>query len=208
MKNAHWILFALLALVAGLFLGRCCSTPQPEIVEKHQSDTVTIIRIDTVVVERPVPVKVVEKRTDTITVVVNNGKVTSIQPYGSGSKEQTEPVKGGMDTMILPVKGDEEDVSASADSGSMLLKVPIPISLYIFRDSLYYLKVSGYHVTLDRLEVYPQTVYKTITNTTERTIQEKKRWGIGLQAGYGYNFGSGKAGPYVGIGVQYNIVQW
>lgn len=207
MKAIYWITPGL-ALVAGLFLGRGCSTPQPEIVEKHQSDTVTLTRIDTVVVERPVPIQVVEKRTDTITVVVNNGKVTSIQPCGSGSKEQTEPVKGGMDTVMLPVKGDEEDVSASADSGSMLLKVPIPISQYIFRDSLYYLKISGFNVTLERMEVYPRTVYQTVTNTMERTVTDKKRWGIGLQAGYGYNFGSGKPGPYVGIGLQYNIVQW
>ena len=158
MKAIYWITPGL-ALVAGLFLGRGCSTPQPEIVEKHQSDTVTLTRIDTVVVERPVPVRVVEKRTDTLTLY------------------------RGTDTLY----------------------VPVPIRQYSFRDSLYSLDVSGYHVTLDRLEVYPRTVYKTITNTTERTIQEKKRWGIGLQAGYGYNFGSGKAGPYVGIGLQYSL---
>lgn len=152
----------MLALVVGLFLGRGCSTPQLEIVEKHQSDTVTITRIDTVVVERPVPVRVVEKRTDTLTLY------------------------RGTDTLY----------------------VPVPIRQYSFRDSLYALDVSGFNVTLDRLEVYPRTVYKTITNTTERMIQEKKRWGIGLQAGYGYNFGSGKAGPYVGIGVQYNFMIW
>lgn len=159
MKNAHWILFALLALVAGLFLGRGCSTKRTEIVETQTSDTITITRIDTVVVERPVPVRVVEKRTDTLTLY------------------------RGTDTLY----------------------VPVPISRYSFRDSLYALDVSGFNVTLDQLEVYPRTVYKTITNTTERTIQEKKRWGIGLQAGYGYNFGSGKAGPYVGIGLQYSL---
>ncbi len=161
MKAIYWITPGL-ALVAGLFLGRGCSTPQPEIVEKHQSDTVTLTRIDTVVVERPVPVRVVEKRTDTLTLY------------------------RGTDTLY----------------------VPVPIRQYSFRDSLYSLDVSGYHVTLDRLEVYPRTVYQTVTNTMERTVTDKKRWGIGLQAGYGYNFGSGKPGPYVGIGVQYNIVQW
>ncbi len=161
MKAIYWITVGL-AIVAGFFLGRGCSTPHPEIVEKRTSDTVTVTRIDTVVVERPVPVRVVEKRTDTLTLY------------------------RGTDTLY----------------------VPVPIRKYSFRDSLYALDVSGYHVTLDHMEVYPRTVYKTITNTTERTIQEKKRWGIGLQAGYGYNFGSEKPGPYIGIGVQYNIVQW
>ena len=161
MKAIYWITPGL-ALVAGLFLGRRCSTSRTEVIEVTSTDTVTVTRIDTVVVERPTPVKVVEKRTDTLTVY------------------------RGTDTLY----------------------VPVPISRYSFRDSLYALDVSGFNVTLDRLEVYPRTVYKTITNTTERTIQEKKRWGIGLQAGYGYNFSSGKAGPYVGIGVQYNIVQW
>lgn len=161
MKAIYWITPGL-ALVAGLFLGRGCSTKRTEIVEKQTSDTITITRIDTVVVERPVPVRVVEKRTDTLILY------------------------RGTDTLY----------------------VPVPIHQYSFRDSLYALDVSGFNVTLDRLEVYPRTVYKTITNTTERTIQEKKRWGIGLQAGYGYYFGSGKSGPYVGIGLQYNIVQW
>lgn len=161
MKAIYWITPGL-ALVAGLFLGRGCSTPQPEIVEKHQSDTVTITRIDTVVVERPVPVRVVEKRTDTLTLY------------------------RGTDTLY----------------------VPVPISRYSFRDSLYALDVSGYNVTLDHLEVYPRTIYRTVTHTTERTFTDRKRWGIGLQAGYGYNFGSEKPGPYIGIGVQYNIVQW
>ena len=161
MKTQHLIIPGL-ALVAGLFLGRGCSTPQPEIVEKHQSDTVTITRIDTVVVERPVPVRVVETRTDTLLLY---------RPQDT-------------------------------------IRVPVPIRQYSFRDSLYSLDVSGYHVTLDRLEVYPRTVYKTITNTTERTVTDKKRWGFGVQAGYGYNFSSGKSGPYIGIGLQYDIVRW
>ncbi|WP_274957372.1 DUF6808 domain-containing protein [Millionella massiliensis] len=131
-------------------------------IEVTSTDTVTVTRIDTVVVERPAPVKVVEKRTDTLTVY------------------------RGTDTLY----------------------VPVPIRQYSFRDSLYSLDVSGFDVTLDRLEVYPRTIYKTITNTIERTVTEKKRWGIGVQAGYGYNFGSERPGPYIGIGVQYNLWRW
>lgn len=157
--NAQSLIITGLAIVAGFFLGRGCSRSRTEVIEVTSTDTVTVTRIDTVVVERPTSVKVVEKRTDTLTVY------------------------RGTDTLY----------------------VPVPIRQYSFRDSLYSLDVSGFNVTLDRLEVYPRTIYKTITNTVERTLTEKKRWGIGVQAGYGYNFGSEKPGPYIGIGVQYSL---
>ena len=205
MKNISWILLTLLAIVAGFFLGRGCSRSRTEVIEVTSTDTSTVTLIDTLKIKRPTAVDVQQKRTDTISVAVNNGKVTSIQPWESGFKVQSEPVKTGTDTVMLPVKEGTESVSASEDSGSMLLKVPIPIYQYSFRDSLYSLDISGFNVTLDRLEVYPRTIYKTITNTVERTLTEKKRWGIGVQAGYGYNFGAEKPGPYIGIGVQYSL---
>ena len=161
MKTQHLIIPGL-AIMAGFFLGRRCSTSRTEVIEVTSTDTVTVTRIDTVVVERPVPVRVVETRTDTLLLY---------RPQDT-------------------------------------IRVPVPIRRYSFRDSLYALDVSGYHVTLDRLEVYPQTVYQTITHTTERTLTDRKRWGIGVQAGYGYNFGSEKAGPYVGIGLQYSLWRW
>ncbi len=131
-------------------------------------------------------------RTDTLTVVrVDTVVVEKPVPVRVAEKEPVYiqvPVPG--DTVFLP--GDT-------------LTAPVPIYQYSFRDSLYALDVSGFNVTLDRLEVYPRTIYRTVTNTVERTITDKKRWGIGLQAGYGYNFGTGKHGPHIGIGVQYSL---
>lgn len=64
--------------------------------------------------------------------------------------------------------------------------------------------VSGYRPRLDSLMVFPRTVYQTVTNDIYRTIvPKKKRWGLGLQAGYGY-----PGGFYVGIGVSRNIFMW
>lgn len=159
MKNIDIIIGAVLAFIVGAGLTRYCSTPRMEVQEVVHADTVTIVRVDTVVVEKPVPVRVVEKRTDTLTVY------------------------RGTDTLY----------------------VPVPIRQYSFRDSLYSLDVSGYHVSVDRLEVYPRTIYRTINTTTERTVTDKKRWGLGIQVGYGYNFGTGKPAPYVGVGVQYSL---
>lgn len=162
---------AILFGVAGgaLLLMRHCSSPSVVVREVVKSDTVTVVRVDTVVIERPVPVRVVEK----------------------------EPVY-----IRMPVPGDT--VFEPKDT----VFVPVPIAQYSFRDSLYALDVSGYGVSVDRLEVYPKTVYRTIHTTTEQTVKDTRRWGLGLQAGYGYNFGPRRFTPYVGVGVQYSILRW
>lgn len=73
-----------------------------------------------------------------------------------------------------------------------------------YEDSLYRAWVSGYRPRLDSLQIFPKTVYQTVTNDIYHTITpKKKRWGLGLQVGYGY-----PVGVYVGIGVNYNLFMW
>lgn len=73
-----------------------------------------------------------------------------------------------------------------------------------YEDSLYRAWVSGYRPRLDSIEVYPRTVFRTVTNDIYHTIvPKKKRWGLGVQAGYGY-----PSGIYIGIGCSYNLFQW
>lgn len=73
-----------------------------------------------------------------------------------------------------------------------------------YEDSLYRAWVSGYRPKLDSLMVFPKTVYQTVTNDIYHIITpKKKRWGLGLQVGYGY-----PVGVYVGIGVNYNLFMW
>lgn len=73
-----------------------------------------------------------------------------------------------------------------------------------YEDSLYRAWVSGYRPRLDSLQIFPRTEIRTITNDIYHAIiPKKKRWGLGLQAGYGY-----PSGCYVGIGVSYNLFQW
>lgn len=73
-----------------------------------------------------------------------------------------------------------------------------------YEDSLYRAWVSGYRPRLDSLIVFPKTVYQTVTNDIYYTIKpKKKRWGLGLQVGYGY-----PGGWYAGVGFSYNLFLW
>lgn len=73
-----------------------------------------------------------------------------------------------------------------------------------YEDSLYRAWVSGYRPRLDSIEVYPRTVFREVTNDIYHTIApKKKRWGFGIQVGYGY-----PDGVYIGIGMSYNLFQW
>lgn len=74
----------------------------------------------------------------------------------------------------------------------------------IYKDSTYMAVVGGIEPYLKSIEIYPKTIY--VNNTTTTTIKVRSRFGLGLQAGYGY--GRNGMQPYVGIGVQYNFMQW
>ena len=77
----------------------------------------------------------------------------------------------------------------------------------VYEDSLYHAVVSGYvDPRLDSMQVFPKTVYQTVTNDIYHPVpikSKKKRWGLGLQAGYGY-----PGGMYVGAGISYNLFVW
>lgn len=77
----------------------------------------------------------------------------------------------------------------------------------VYADSSYRAVVSGYvDPRLDSLQVFPKTVYKEVTNDIYHPVTVKpkrKRWGLGLQAGYGY-----PGGWYVGGGLSYNFFTW
>ena len=88
------------------------------------------------------------------------------------------------------------------------LFVPVPIETKVYEDSLYRAEVSGYRASLDRLEIYQQE--RIITQTETNFVKERKRWGIGVQAGYGVSTPNGKPvlSPYIGIGVSYDLIRW
>lgn len=79
--------------------------------------------------------------------------------------------------------------------------VSVPIEVRQYADSTYRAQVSGWHPSLDWIEVYART--QTITSTI---VKEAPRWSLGVTAGPGV-FWSGEIRFGVGIvaGVQYRF---
>lgn len=77
--------------------------------------------------------------------------------------------------------------------------VVVPIEQKVYEDSTYKAWISGYMVSLDRIDVYERS-------TMIRIREEKppNRFGIGVTAGYGY--GKGGFTPFIGVGLTYNII--
>lgn len=82
------------------------------------------------------------------------------------------------------------------------IPISLPITQKFYRDSTYEAWVSGYEANLDSINVFGKTVTRIICKTTNKT----KRWGLGPHIGGGY--GLHGFTPYVGIGVQYNLLNW
>ncbi len=99
----------------------------------------------------------------------------------------------------IVIKEQEMDsvVYQAKDSASVV----IPITQKEYGDSTYYARISGYNPILEEIRVYQRTVYQTVEATGK-----SKKFGVGIQAGYG----ASKDGlsPYFGVGIHYNIFSW
>lgn len=101
-----------------------------------------------------------------------------------------------VDTVLLLVPGDT-------------VKVPVlvPISRKVYEGEDYRAVVSGFRASLDTLDIFRKT--QTVTNTVVQQVEvpgKPKRWGIGVSAGYALTPQGMK--PYIGLGVQYDLIAW
>ena len=80
----------------------------------------------------------------------------------------------------------------------------LPREYLVYKDSTYRAVVSGVQPRLDSIEVYRKTQVQTIIKTI--SVPDRKRWGLGVQVGAGFN--GKEVQPYLGVGVQFNIVRW
>lgn len=98
-----------------------------------------------------------------------------------------------IDTIWMPVHGD-----------TVKVWVDVPIERTVYETDNYRATIEGFRASLIDMQVYRQTQY--ITKTELQRVSGRRRWGLGIQVGYGYNFN--KFYPYIGIGVSYNVIIW
>lgn len=130
----------------------------------------------------------VEKVTDTLIIV---DTVTERYPV---------PVKETvMDTVLIAVR----DTVMLRDTAYIVLGM----TQRYYKGPGYEAWVSGYRPRLDSLRVFPSTVY---INSSTVSREPVRRWGIGIQAGYGIGFSNGqvKVFPYIGVGISWNFIRF
>lgn len=88
-------------------------------------------------------------------------------------------------------------------SDTLRVPVAVPVERRVYATADYCAVVEGYRPSLVSMELYRQTQVVTAT-----PVPKPRRWGIGLQAGYGLAPRTGRLEPYIGIGIQYSIWQW
>ena len=102
-----------------------------------------------------------------------------------------------MDTVKVQIAGD-----------TVFIDAQIPIERKEYRTDDYRAVIEGFRPELIAMEVYRQTHYITKIETIE--ARDRRRWGIGIQAGYGATIRGGRVVgvPYIGVGMQYSILTW
>lgn len=82
-------------------------------------------------------------------------------------------------------------------------EVELPITQKTYSDSTYTAWVSGFRPSLDSIHVHPRREVVTVTQTLRG---KPKRWGVGIHAGYGMT--PRGLQPYIGVGLNYNILDF
>lgn len=170
-------------------------------------DTLTVY--DTVRVEIPAPQE--EKPLGSVTAKLP----VSVPKMSENERKLQETVQMLRDSLanfgksVPPAADDKEDnFPNESEQKSTLISelktqdsvtVQIPITQRVYETERYRAVVSGYQPSLDDLLIYqPSQVVR---------IKDKpKRWGIGVQVGYGMTVkGTPQFAPYIGVGVSYNL---
>ena len=171
------------------------------------TDTLTVY--DTVRVEIPAPKE--EKPLGSVTAKLP----VSVPKVSENERKLQETVQILRDSLanfgksVPPAADDKEDnFPNKSEQKSTLISelktqdsvtVQIPITQRVYETDRYRAVVSGYQPSLDDLLIYQPT-------QVVRIKDKPKRWGIGVQVGYGITVGKQpQFSPYIGIGVSYNL---
>lgn len=101
------------------------------------------------------------------------------------------------ETAFVPTPRERND-SAHGDEPDSI-KLALPITAHTYEGDGFRAYISGYSARLDSIEIYP----RTIKEQTQVTTVHRRRWAVGLQAGYGITPKGPQ--PYLGLGVSFNL---
>ncbi len=106
-----------------------------------------------------------------------------------------------IDTILVEVK----DTVHIKDT----IYLKLPKEQRVYQDKNYQAWISGYRPELDSIHIYRNT-QQIITSTTIQQKQKTRRWGLGIQAGYGISIQQNviKPTPYIGIGISKNLLSF
>ena len=137
------------------------------------------------------PVRIVEERVQRDTLVIRD----TVTHYAPRYIERHT-----RDTIRIPIPELVHDTVA----------VFLPRETKIYEGARYRAEVSGYQPSLDRIDIFTQS--QVITQNTAQVVKRKTRWSLGISAGYGVAINTTeqtfKPAPYIGVGIQYNLVSW
>lgn len=104
-------------------------------------------------------------------------------------------------TVKLPASVKKDTVLRHEEQQHDSAEVTFPITQKVYRDTFYTAWVSGYMPSLDSVAIRQRTENVTVTVPAKR-----RRWGVGIQAGYGVTAERNpRVAPYIGIGITYNL---
>ncbi len=115
------------------------------------------------------------------------------------------------DTVMIPVE--RQIVRVETDTlrvagDTVFVAVEVPITRTLYKTDEYRAEIEGFRTSLRSMEVYKRTEHIERTNVIK--VPDTRRWGIGLQGGYGATQQNGRVigVPYIGVGLQYSIIRW
>lgn len=178
MRNLPWILVG--ALTLALLMSWCGGEHHSS---KRKNDTVWLpIRIDTI--------------HDTLI-----GEPVVEKP--AGSEVNRLPVVGAVKPK-LPAAVPSPEPEVKDSTGKDSAEVLIPIVQREYQTDDYRIVVSGYNPRLNEVEIYRHT-QTAVVNSRKRN--KHKRWGIGPCVGVGIG-PKGTPGVFLGVSVQFSLLQW
>lgn len=139
-----------------------------------------------------------------------------------GKTSHIEPLEEKVDTLFIhdtitqiePISVERKVVERVLVPVVDTMRIHDTLKVYLDReqvrweDSLAVVYASGVGVQVD--SVTHHTSQMVITKEVRVPVVKRTHWGLGVQAGGGVAYSGGKvvASPYIGIGINYNIISW